>query len=337
MQPAISSNKEVSGNGSLLEIQNLKVWFPIRSGFVSSMLGGEDSFVRAVDGVSFNVEKGEIFSLAGESGSGKTTLGKAVLGLVNVTSGDIFFNGANINQLKSRPNYMQMIYQDPYEALPPHLTVFDIIAEPLDVNNLVSNYEEKTEKVKEAMDIVEVSPFADFRDKYPHQLSGGQRQRVAVAAALVVRPQLIIADEPVSMLDASIRARIIELMLDLRKDFGLTYIFISHDLALASYIAEKIAIMYLGQVVELGDIREIVTNPLHPYTKALLSVVPIPDPTAKRDKIILQGEIPSPIDIAPGCRFYSRCPVAKESCKANIDPEMIEIQKDHYVACYQVN
>jgi len=341
MQHATPPEKPEALQGkALLEVRNLRVWFPIRTGFFSSLFGRKRGYINAVDGVSFNVKAGEIFCLAGESGSGKTTLGKSLLRLVGVTSGNICYDTIDIlslerQELRSIRKNIQMIYQDPYEALPPHMNVFDIIAEPLEVNRLASSFEEKEAKVTKALEAVGLTPYEVFLDKYPHQLSGGQRQRVAIASVLVLRPRLVVADEPVSMLDVSIRTEVVKLMLDLKNRFGLTYLLITHDLALASYIADRIAIMYLGKIVELSDTKELVENPVHPYTQALLSVVPVADPTLSRKRIILRGEIPSPSNIPLGCRFHPRCPIAEEICKQK-PVELLELKPGHYVACHLV-
>jgi len=317
----------------LLDVHDLKVWFLARKSFLSKA----KTFVRAVDGVSFDVRHGEIFCLVGESGCGKTTIANTLLGLVKATSGSATLNGMNLLSLpkEQRRDFRrntQMIFQDPYESLNPHMTIFDIVAEPLEVNYLAANPDEKESRVAESLKAVGLTPPQAFLDHYPHQLSGGQRQRVAIAAALVLKPALIVADEPVSMLDISVRAGILKLMLDLRSEFNLTYLFITHDLATARNFVDRVAVMYLGRIVEMGDTKSVIETPLHPYTKALISVVPVPDPKTKKQKTLLAGEIPSPIEIPSGCRFHTRCPIARESCSKQ-EPELQEVRPGHYAAC----
>jgi oligopeptide/dipeptide ABC transporter ATP-binding protein len=317
----------------LLDVQDLTVWFAARKSFLSKV----NVYVRAVDGVSFVVRRGEIFCLVGESGCGKTTVANTLLGLVKATSGAAFLNGLNLfgldkEQRREFRRNAQMIFQDPYESLNPHMTIFDIVAEPLDVNHLADNPDEKVSRVAQSLEAVGLRPPQSFFDSYPHQLSGGQRQRVAIAAALVLKPALIVADEPVSMLDISVRAGILKLMLDLRNEFNLTYLFITHDLATARNFVDRIAVMYLGKIMEMGDTKSVIETPLHPYTKALISVVPVPDPKVKRQKILLAGEIPSPIQIPSGCRFHTRCPIARDICSKE-EPELQEVRPGHFVAC----
>jgi oligopeptide/dipeptide ABC transporter ATP-binding protein len=318
---------------TLLDVHELKVWFPAKK----SLLSKTNQYVRAVDGVSFDIKHGEIFCLVGESGCGKTTVANTLLGLVKATAGSVVLNNMNLLNLPKdqRIDYRrntQMIFQDPYESLNPHMTIFDIVAEPLEVNHLARDPDEKDSRVKESLKAVGLNPPQAYLDHYPHQLSGGQRQRVAIAAALVLRPSLIVADEPVSMLDISVRAGILKLMLELRNQFNLTYLFITHDLATARNFVDRIAVMYLGKIVEMGDAKSVIETPLHPYTKALISVVPVPDPKAKKQKTLLAGEIPSPVDIPSGCRFHTRCPIARESCSER-EPELQELKPSHYVAC----
>jgi oligopeptide/dipeptide ABC transporter ATP-binding protein len=302
-----------------------------------SILSKAKTYVRAVDGVSFDIKYREIFCLVGESGCGKTTIANTLLGLVKATSGSIILNGMNLLKLTKQERTQfrrntQMVFQDPYESLNPHMTVFETVAEPLEVNHLATNPDEKESRVTESLEAVGLRPPQSFLDHYPHQLSGGQRQRVAIAAALVLKPTLMVADEPVSMLDVSVRAGILRLMLDLRNEFNLTYLFITHDLATARNFVDRIAVMYLGRIVEMGETRSVIENPLHPYTKALISVVPVPDPKTKKQKTLLAGEIPSPVEIPSGCRFHTRCPIARGSCSKE-EPELQELEPAHYVAC----
>jgi oligopeptide/dipeptide ABC transporter ATP-binding protein len=317
----------------LLDVQDLKVWFPVRR----SLLSKAKTFVQAVDGVSFEIERGEIFCLVGESGCGKTTIASTLLGLVKPTSGKAFFNhmdlfGLRKDEMRKLRQNVQMIFQDPYESLNPHMTIFDIVAEPLQVNHLVHDSETLESTVTQSLEAVGLTPPQSYLNSYPHQLSGGQRQRVAIAAALALKPALIVADEPVSMLDISVRAGILTLMLNLRNQFNLTYLFITHDLATARNFVDRIAVMYLGRIVEVGDTKSVIEIPRHPYTKALISVVPVPDPRTRKQKTLLAGEIPSPVQIPTGCRFHTRCPIARQSCSKE-EPELREITPGHYVAC----
>jgi peptide/nickel transport system ATP-binding protein len=323
----------------ILQVEKLRKWFPVRLGFFSSLVKKERLYVKAVDNVSFDVNREEIFGLAGESGSGKTTTGKCILKLIEPTDGRIIFKGEDISllhpgQMKKFRRKMQTIFQDPYESLDPRMTVESIIEEPLRVLDLVKNDEEAVEKVKEILKEVGLIPPEQFIFRYPHELSGGQRQRVAVARAFVVKPEFIVADEPVSMLDVSIRAEILKLMLSLIKEYQTAFLYITHDLALAKHFCQRIAIMYLGKVMEKGTTEQVIEMPLHPYTKALIAAVPIPDPSARRTEVVIKGEIPSPINPPSGCRFHTRCPeFIGQICKSK-EPELVEMEKGHFVACH---
>jgi oligopeptide/dipeptide ABC transporter ATP-binding protein len=324
----------------LLEVSNLRVWFPFRKGFLSNLFSREQTFIRAVDGISFHIEQGDMFCLAGETGCGKTTAAKAILRLVDVTSGRILFKNKDLlslneKGLKKMRKRIQIIFQNPYESLNPRMSIFDILSEPLKVNNLVDGEDKKRRKIEETLEIVGLPP-TQFMKRYPHELSGGQRQRVAIAAAIIMKPELLVADEPVSMLDVSIRADILKLMLDLKTKLGLTYIFITHDLALARNVSDQIAIMYLGKFVEIGPTASVIDTPLHPYTKALISVVPVPDPKVKCDRTILKGAIPNPINTPSGCRFHPRCPCSMQTCWIE-EPQLAEIGKGHFAACHRLN
>ena len=321
-----------------IEVADLKKWFPVRKGFLASLISREQSFVRAVDGVSFKIKSGEIFGLAGESGSGKTTTGRILLKLIEPTSGTIYFKGKDITtlpekKLKPLRHKMQIIFQDPYESLNPRMTISDILGEPVIVQKTVSSAAEVRDKVVQTLKDVELVPPEEFLLRYPHELSGGQRQRVAIARAFILNPEFIIADEPVSMLDVSIRAEILNLMFDLVEKFNVSFLYITHDLALARHMCDRIAIMYLGKIVEMGLTEKIVYEPLHPYTKALISAVPVPDPTAERIKVVITGEIPSPVNPPSGCRFHTRCPVVMDVCPKE-EPPLIDVGKEHYVACH---
>jgi len=321
----------------IVEVKNLKKYFPVAKTFLERLFSREEKYVKAVDGISFNILRGEILSLVGESGSGKTTTGKLVLRLIDPTDGRIIFDGKDITDLRGEElrvlrKDMQIIYQDPYASLNPRMTVGDSIKDPLIIHDLASGNEAK-ELVYEMLEKVGLTPPEYFYNRYPRHLSGGQRQRVAIARAMITKPKLVVADEPVSMIDVSLRASILDLMLDFRRELNLSYLFITHDLAVAKYISDRIAIMYLGKIVEMGSTREIFTNPLHPYTKALLSAIPVPNPESRRERIKLPGEIPSAIEIPSGCRFHPRCPSKIDICIKE-EPELREIRKDHYVACH---
>jgi len=321
-----------------LKVVNLKKWFPVRRGIVSTLLSKKMEYVQAVDGVSFEVRKGEIFGLAGESGCGKTTTGKTILRLLEPTSGEIYFGGQDITALnkmdmKKMRQKMQIIYQDPYESINPRMTVFDIISEPNSVHKLAESLAETEEIVYKSLEEVELLPAEDFVQRFPHELSGGQRQRVAIARTIVLQPSFIVADEPISMLDVSIRAGILKLMLKTREAQDITYIFITHDLAYARHICHRGAIMYLGKIVEMTSMDDLVKNPLHPYTKALMMAVPIPDPTYEKARAVISGEVPTPINPPPGCRFHPRCSQATDICSRE-EPKLVEMGDGHFVACH---
>lgn len=321
----------------ILRTVELKKWFPIQKGFLERMLTREHQFIRAVDGVTLSVIKGETLALVGESGCGKTTFGKLVLRLIDPTSGKILFDGQDITNIKGETlrrlrKKMQIIYQDPYASFSPRMKVGDIVRHPLEVHEIAQGQEAK-QMVLETLEKVGLSPAESFHDLYPRNLSGGQRQRVAVARAIILRPELIVADEPVSMIDVSLRASILELMLNLKHELNLTYIFITHDLAVAKYIADRIAVMYLGKLVEVAPTKKLFEHPLHPYTHALLSSIPVPNPFRERKRLLLEGEVPNPINPPPGCRFHTRCPYTSERCRVE-EPQLREVLKDHYVACF---
>lgn len=324
---------------NIIKVENLKKWFPLTKGFFSSLVSKREQFVRAVDGISFEIKKREIFGLVGESGSGKTTTGRVILKLTDPTDGKIFFHGRDISlisekEFKPLRRKMQLIFQDPYESLNPRMTIYDIVAEPVIVQGLASEIAIEQE-VHRAIENVELIPPEEFFYRYPHELSGGQRQRVAVARALILNPEFIVADEPVSMLDVSIRAEVLDLMFELIDKFGVSFLYITHDLALARHICDRMAVMYLGKIMEMGSTEEILKESLHPYTKALMAAVPIPDPTSRRTKVVIKGEIPSPVNPPPGCRFHNRCPeYIGEICRKK-EPTRTEVSKEHFIRCHK--
>ena len=315
----------------LLRVEDLKIYYPVAgSGF------GKKEFVKAVDGVTFEVKKGEVFGIVGESGCGKSTLGRGVCKLENLTSGHVYLDGEDITEyndrrMRSIRKKVQMVFQDPYASLNPRMSVFDIIAEPLLVHHL---YQDKADLEKKVLDLLHRVGLDDYHaNRYPHEFSGGQRQRIGIARALAVEPSLIIADEPVSALDVSIQAQVLNLLNELKHDLDLTYIFVAHDLSVVEYISDRVGVMYLGNFVEVGEKEKIYSNPMHPYTQALLSTVPVPDPTAKRERILLEGSIPSAHKPPTGCKFHTRCPKCMECCKTQA-PERYEVDDGHYVYCH---
>jgi oligopeptide/dipeptide ABC transporter ATP-binding protein len=318
----------------ILEVKNLKKYFHAgRPGWFSR----KDHFVHAVDDVDLKLRRGEVITLVGESGCGKSTLALTLMGLEKVTEGEIIFNGRDITHLNDKQRRevrqrIQMIFQDPYESLNPTQTIEEIVMEPLVVHGLTANLEERRQRVWRALEDSGLKPAETYMNRFPHQLSGGQRQRVVIAGALVLEPQLLIADEPVSMLDVSIRAEIINLLADLQKSRGISVIFITHDLGTVGYFADRAAVMYLGRIVETGAIGEVLKDPKHPYTQALLSVIPVPNPRMRKKRTILQGETPNPINLPSGCRFHPRCPVAIDKCKQT-DPQLMDVTATHQAAC----
>ncbi|MEW6137546.1 MAG: dipeptide ABC transporter ATP-binding protein [Thermodesulfobacteriota bacterium] len=315
----------------LIRVEGVEKHFPVRTGF----LGGIAASLRAVDGVDLEIYPGETLGLVGESGCGKSTLARLILGLERPTAGRVIFDGQDLGTLSSRQmklirRRMQIIFQDPYSSLNPRKTVESIIMEPLVIHRIGSR-SERIERVKELMD--EVGLRAEFRGRYPHEFSGGQRQRIGIARALALRPSLIIADEPVSALDVSIRSQVLNLLEDLQEKYGLTYLFVSHDLSVVEHISDRVAVMYLGKIVEIGSRRQVYRQTLHPYTEALLSAVPIPDPTVKRKRIVLEGDVPSPIDPPSGCRFHPRCWLRIPLC-VHVVPPLHDVGDKHAAACH---
>jgi len=334
MPEAAASSAATQSEDIILEVKNLKMHFPVGSGFLSRKPVG---YVKAVDDVSFTVKRGETLGLVGESGCGKTTTGRAILQLYKPTAGQVIFDGQDLTSMNTKTmrgmrREMQVIFQDPYSSLNPRMTAGNIIGEPLIVHGLVANKTEYRDKVADLLTNVGLNPY--MADRFPHEFSGGQRQRIGVARALSVSPKFIVADEPVSALDVSIQAQIINLLEDLQEQFNLTYLFIAHDLSVVRHISDRVGVMYLGHMVEMAERNEIYRNPIHPYTKALLSAVPIPDPVldAQRERVLLTGEVPSPLNPPSGCVFHPRCPVANDTC-SQILPELREVETNHYSAC----
>jgi len=322
----------------ILRVEHLKKYFPVEKGFLERLLTRSKSFVKAVDDVSFSVRRGEVFTLAGESGCGKSTTGRLIVRLIPPTSGKVFLDNVEIASLSSEQfrvlrRKIQIIFQDPYASLNPRMRVGRAVGHPLEIHGLAKGEEER-KRVLDIFERVGLTPPEQFVALYPHQVSGGQRQRIAMARSLILEPEFIVADEPVSMIDVSLRMTIIDLMLHLRKALGLTYLFITHDLAIAKYISDRVAIMYLGRIVEIGDKDEIFSNPIHPYTQALLSAIPVPDPERRRKMKELKGEVPSAINIPKGCRFNPRCPYGEGDCMG-AEPDLVEAKPGHFVACHR--
>jgi oligopeptide transport system ATP-binding protein len=321
-------------NDVILKVDNLVMHFPIFRGVIQRQVGA----VHAVDGISFNINRGETLGLVGESGCGKSTTGRTILQLYKPTAGHVYYNDIDLTtlskeEMRKKRRHMQMIFQDPYASLNPRMTINDIVGEPLTVHNIAKGAE-VNERVAELLDLVRLNPA--FASRYPHEFSGGQRQRIGIARALALQPELIVCDEPISALDVSIQAQVVNLLEELQEKFNLTYLFIAHDLSMVRHISDRVAVMYLGVIVEIANRADLYENPLHPYTIALLSAVPIPDPNKEKTRrIILEGDVPSPVNPPSGCRFRTRCPLADTIC-AELRPEFREITPDHFVACHMV-
>jgi peptide/nickel transport system ATP-binding protein/oligopeptide transport system ATP-binding protein len=318
-------------NNTLIEVKNLVKYYPVYGGVFKRVVAQ----VKAVDDVSFSINKGETLGLVGESGCGKSTVGHTMLGLLPHTSGSVIYKGNNLFELNSKEikemrHHLQIVFQDPYASLDPRLPVGDSISEGLKIHN-IGNNQERFERVIEAMRSVGLEDYHAMR--YPHEFSGGQRQRIGIARALVMKPDFIVLDEPVSALDVSIQAQVLNILRELQQNFGLTYLFVAHNLAVVEHISDRVAVMYLGKVVELANRKELFSKPLHPYTRALMSAIPIPNPRVKRERIILEGDVPSPLNPPSGCRFHPRCPYAEERCSIE-EPAFREIKPNHWVACH---
>ena len=317
---------------ALVQVKGLKQYFPVSTGFLKTTM------LKAVDGVSFDIRKGETLGLVGESGCGKTTVGRSLLQLYKPTAGEVWFDGKLIGSKESMKEFRrkaQMVFQDPYSSLNPRMTVADIVAEPIDVHNLCSSKAEREEKIRELMSLVGLN--TEHATRYAHEFSGGQRQRIGIARALASAPEFIVCDEPVSALDVSIQAQVINMLEDLQAKLGLTYLFIAHDISVVKHISNRIAVMYLGHMMEMAEANELTNHPLHPYTVSLMSAVPLPDPKASRQqkRIVLEGDVPSPLKVPDGCPFRTRCSRATEECR-KCCPEMREVGKDHFVACHHI-
>ena len=323
---------------ALVKVEDLIKHFPVTQSLLDQLLNREVSMVKAVDGVSFTIKEGEIFGLVGESGCGKTTTGRVVLRLIEPTGGTVLYGDVDLtalkaSEVKAHRKEIQIIFQDPFESLNPKMTIYELVAEPLEIHGIGTGDGERRSMVSEALNEVQLIPPEEFLYRYPHELSGGQRQRVAIARALILRPKFIVADEPVSMLDVSIRTEVLNLILDLKEKLGLTILFITHDLAIARYMSDDIGVMYLGKLIEVGSTHDVMDDPDHPYTQALMAAVPVPDAERKRGDLPIRGETPQPINVPTGCRFHPRCPYAFDRCRVE-EPQFMELEPGHRAACF---
>jgi len=320
-------------------VQDLRKYFPLKMGFVQTLMSKTAPVVHAVEKVSFTIKKDEILGLVGESGCGKTTTGRLLLRLIEPTEGKVIFKGTDVTALdeqrmREMRRRMQIIFQDPYESLNPRLSIFDIVAEPVRIQRVAKTEQEVHERVVQVLEDLDLVPPEDYIYRFPHELSGGQRQRIAIGRAFILHPEFMVADEPLSMLDASIRSEVARLLIGMVKKFNCSFLYITHDIALARYMCDRLAVMYLGNIVEKGPTETIITKPKHPYTEALIAAVPVPDPTARRTEVIIKGEVPSAVNPPSGCRFHTRCPYAWDLCKKE-EPQLLQTEEDRFVACHK--
>jgi peptide/nickel transport system ATP-binding protein len=323
----------------IVVVKDLRKYYSLKMGFVQTLMSKATPVVHAVERVSFTIKKDEIFGLVGESGCGKTTTGRLLLRLVEPTEGKVIFKGTDVTALdeqrmREMRRRMQIIFQDPYESLNPRLSIFDIVAEPLRIQKVAKTEAEVHERVVQVLEELDLVPPEDYIYRFPHELSGGQRQRIAIARAFILHPEFMVADEPLSMLDASIRSEVARLLMGMVKKFNCSFLYITHDIALARHMTDRLAVMYLGNIVEKGSTETIITQPKHPYTEALIAAVPVPDPTARRTEVIIKGEVPSAVNPPSGCRFHTRCPYAWDLCKKE-EPKLIQTDEDRLVACHK--
>lgn len=323
----------------IIIVKDLRKYYSLKMGFVQTLMSKATPVVHAVERVSFSIKKDEIFGLVGESGCGKTTTGRLLLRLVEPTEGKVIFKGTDVTALDEQKmremrRRMQIIFQDPYESLNPRLSIFDIVAEPIRIQRVAKTEAEVHERVVQVLEELDLVPPEDYIYRFPHELSGGQRQRIAIARAFILHPEFMVADEPLSMLDASIRSEVARLLMAMVKKFNCSFLYITHDIALARHMCDRLAVMYLGNIVEKGSTETIITQPKHPYTEALIAAVPVPDPTARRTEVIIKGEVPSAVNPPSGCRFHTRCPYAWDLCKKE-EPKLIQTDEDRLVACHK--
>ena len=335
----VNKNLQHTEDDDIVIVEGLKKYFPLKMGFVQTLMSKATPVVHAVEKISFTIKKDEIFGLVGESGCGKTTTGRLLLRLVEPTEGKVIFKGTDVTALdeqrmREMRRRMQIIFQDPYESLNPRLSIFDIVAEPVRIQRVAKTEQEVHERVIQVLEDLDLIPPEEYIYRFPHELSGGQRQRIAIGRAFILHPEFMVADEPLSMLDASIRSEVARLLIEMVKKFNCSFLYITHDIALARHMCDRIAVMYLGNIVERGSTETIITKPKHPYTEALIAAVPVPDPTARRTEVIIKGEVPSAVNPPSGCRFHTRCPYAWDLCKKE-EPKLIETEEDRFVACHK--